>query len=232
MRACVSTVWHRPKSTDRRLLAAPDHGQNDGSLDSELFSLNPPLDLSKYVDPQTRAKRIFYYYACNHFFLDRDDMREEYEEYGITKAQEREWTAEYISFWTDRLSPEDLTAVDRLHQADAWEALPALMKMAPRGDSYAQLWYGNAIWGIAWSGQTTLSFRPRKDRARLEKMYKEAATVSIGLWRHLTTGKITISDEHRAKIAPYVAFLRATTPEGYVVNYAKDKLAEAEYRPI
>jgi hypothetical protein len=44
----------------------------------------------------------------------------------------------------------------------------------------------------------------------------------------LTQQAIEISDSHKATIAPHMNALGATTPEGYVQNYARSNLAEAK----
>ena len=92
------------------------------------------------------VRRIFFDYACNGFFMAHDGVYEEYKRYGISEAQEKEWRREYVALWVSRLEIDDLMPVDRLRDAWAGEALPALMEMADRGDSYAKLWYANAIW--------------------------------------------------------------------------------------
>ncbi len=91
-----------------------------------------------------KAKNIFFDHACNRFFMDRNGVSQDYDRYGATKTQEAEWRQEYISMWVSRLSVDDLTAVRRLEDAWATEALPDLIRMADTGDSYA-----NAIWEIA-----------------------------------------------------------------------------------
>jgi len=94
-----------------------------------------------------RAKEIYFYYACNHFFLDREN--EEYKGYGITKAEEEKWKQEYITDWIGKLSASDFTALHRLRDAGADKALPALMRIAREGDTHSQLEFADAIFWIA-----------------------------------------------------------------------------------
>jgi hypothetical protein len=165
---------------------------------------------------EEKAKKMFFDYACNHFFMDHDGLGVKYRKYGVTKKQEIEWRSEYISIWTSRLSVDDLTPVNRLRDAWADEALPDLMKLAHKGDGYAKLWYANAIWQIA--------NRPNVSAA----MRKQAISTAINLWKLLVQDSEKISDDHRANISPSNIFaLGASTPEEYVVNYTKSQLAEA-----
>ncbi len=90
------------------------------------------------------AKKMFFDYACNTFFMAHDGVLEGYKLFGISEAQEAEWRREYIAFWTSQLSTDDLTAVDQLRNAWAGEALPDLIRVADTGDGYAKLWYANA----------------------------------------------------------------------------------------
>ena len=43
------------------------------------------------------AKRMFFDYACNSFFMSHDGVYEEYKRYGISEAQEKERCREYIA---------------------------------------------------------------------------------------------------------------------------------------
>jgi hypothetical protein len=70
------------------------------------------------------------------FFIDHDGRDTEYAAYGISKEEEAEWRKEYIALWVSRLSAEDLTAVNRLCDAWAVEALPNLMKHSDEGDDF------------------------------------------------------------------------------------------------
>lgn len=157
-----------------------------------------------------RAKKLFIDYACNHFYMDRDGAGIEYDKYGISEAEEKKWRREYISFWVNQLSTDDLTAVDKLSDAKATEALPALIEMADKGDSYAKLRYANAIWCITTSGAYV---RPKAEKA------------AIDLWQSLVQGAIEISENHKTDISrSSMKNLEASTPEEYVLDYAVRQL--------
>ncbi len=151
--------------------------------------------------------------------MDRNGVRPDYERYGVTKAQEQEWRQEYIALWVSRLSAEDLTAVNRLRDARAVEALPDLIRMADRGDSYARLWYANAIWEIAQGANVP------------PPLQLPAVETAIRLWQSLVDGDITLTDERKNQIAPAMNLRNEATPEQYVRNYAASQLDRAKSKP-
>jgi hypothetical protein len=167
-------------------------------------------------DNKEKAKKIFFDYACNTFYMAHDGELEEYKKIGVSAAQEAEWRREYISFWVSQLSIDDLTAVNRLGETWAGEALPDLIKMAGQGDGYAKLWYANAIWKLANGASISATMRD------------QAIKTAINLWQSLVQRPIELSDNHKAEISPNMKPLDASTPEEYVLNYAKRKLAEAK----
>jgi hypothetical protein len=162
-----------------------------------------------------KAKRMFFEYACNTFFMNNDGVLNDYLKFGISPTQEKEWRQEYISFWVNQLSVDDLTAVDKLRDAEAGESLPNLMSIASEGDGYAKLWYANAIWQLA-------------DRANIStELRNQARLVAINLWQFLIEQKFDITEDHKSKITPYLRALDASTPEEYVINYARHRITEA-----
>jgi len=169
-------------------------------------------------DHKAKAKRMFFDYACRTFFMHNDGVLEEYRKFGITESEEKEWRQEYIAFWLSQLDVDGLTAVNRLCDADAGEALPDLIKMAGKGDSYAKLWYANAIWHIASRASIF-------DASML--VQNQAIQTAIDLWQSLVQGPIELSDNHTAEISPNMKHLGASMPEEYVLNYAKRMLNEA-----
>ncbi|MDY0020665.1 MAG: hypothetical protein RBT47_11765 [Anaerolineae bacterium] len=159
------------------------------------------------------AKKLFFEFACNHFYMDHDGMGETYAQFDVSEAEEAQWRQEYIALWVSRLSTEDLTAVNSLTSAWAGEALPALIAMADKGDSYARLWYANALWDLA-TGISTAA-----------ETHEQAIQTAVRLWRSLSQGPIELSESHRAMITPSsMNYLEAATPEEYVRNYAKRRL--------
>lgn len=188
-----------------------------------------------------RAKEIFFQYACNHFFLDREVDVDEYKKFDISNEQENKWTREYVSHWISQLSVDDFQAVDCLADTNAGEALPELFRLSELGDSFAKLWYANAIWNIACGGLMSPIMR---ERARQK---------TISLWKSLLENPTELTDEHRKKVSeivedqiqlqktiqmatasrgltPLQAIYSAKTPEEYILNYAKNKLAESKER--
>ncbi len=158
---------------------------------------------------------MFFEFACNTFFMAQDGVLEQYKKFGVSKAREEEWRREYISFWVGQLSTDDLKAVDRLRDAGASEALPSLIRMARKGDSYSKLWYGNAIWALANGASLSGSMR------------EEAINAAIAVWQLLVEQAIELSDNHKAQVLPHLRSLDASTPEEYVLNYAKRQLTAA-----
>jgi hypothetical protein len=162
-----------------------------------------------------KAKKIFFDFACRKFLMARDGVLEKYEKFGITEAQEQAWHNEYVSYWVSQLSTEDLMPFARLEDAEAIEALPALISMSEQGDSLTRLWCANAIWYLAkrvrfYSTITTRAINTARD-----------------CWQTLIEQPIELSESHRESITPFVmdAF-GASTPESYIINYAKRKLAD------
>jgi hypothetical protein len=162
------------------------------------------------------AKRMFFDYACNTFFMLHDGDYEEYKEYGISEAQEKGWRREYIALWVSRLEVDDLTPVDRLRNAWASEALPALIKMADKGDGYAKLWYANAVWHLADGSNCDMALR------------QEARKAAVGLWQSLQAGYIELTQAHKEHVRQYLWAFHASTPEEYVRIYASRQLKSAQ----
>ncbi len=163
-----------------------------------------------------QAKKIFFDYACNHFYMWHDGVDEEYKKFLISPAQENEWRREYTEYWASRLELDDMTPVNSLRNAHAHEALPDLIRMAGQGDGYARLWYANAIWELGHGTGVPAGLR---DQAR---------EMSLSLWQALIEQPFELSNSHRATIAPSMKDLEASTPEEYVVNYARAKLEQAQ----
>ncbi len=169
------------------------------------------------VQDKEKAKQIFFEFACNHFYMWHDGAEEEYKKFGITDAQEAAWRREYIEHWVSRLELDDLTAVNQLRNAYAHEALPALIELARQGDGYARLWYANAIWDLENGTGIPASLR------------EQATETCLEIWQALIQQPFELSNSHKATIAPSMKALEASTPEEYVVNYAKARLKEVSY---
>lgn len=137
------------------------------------------------VMSETKAKAIFWKYACRTFFMARDGIYEEYKTYGISGNQENEWRREYIAHWIAQLSTDAVASINRLRDADAGEALPELIRQSKNGDDYAKLWYANAIWDIV--SRVNISVTDRK----------QAEAIAIEIWQSLIQG----SEEYVANYA-------------------------------
>ncbi|CAG0934793.1 hypothetical protein TFLX_03669 [Thermoflexales bacterium] len=161
---------------------------------------------------------MFFDYACNTFFMSHDGVYEDYKCYDISDAQEKEWRREYIALWISRLGVDDLTHVDRLCDAWADEALPALMEMAAKGDSYAKLWYANAIWQLADGSSCDMLVRWKARR------------VANALWQSLLTEDIELTESHKVHIASLLPALQSSAPDEYIQRYARQRL-ESMHHP-
>jgi hypothetical protein len=203
------------------------------SLNAEagIFLGLSPQDLSEPEDDRQKARRVFFSYACNHFHLDRDGMLPEYEKLGVTAQDEQEWRREFVEHWTARLSVDDMTPLERLDLADAHEALPRLMAMAEKGDSFARLWFANVIWHLASSMGQTAYLQPRREQQRRIRDAKRAGKCAVRLYRSIISTKTWVTEEHRDYVAPYLAYFDATTAEEYILAYAARKLHETSLHP-
>lgn len=159
-----------------------------------------------------KAKEMYFNYACNYFFLDRE-KRTEYEAFGVTRIEELEWRREYIQYWLSKLSVDDMQPLRKLKDTYANEALPSMIRMADAGDSYAKFWFAVAMYDMAkW-----LFFSPILRIRAMSKAKK--------LWQSIIQGPIEISDEHKKEINSYmINALNASSPEEYLLNYSKRKL--------
>jgi hypothetical protein len=165
---------------------------------------------------EQQAREMFFEYACNTFYMAHDGVFQEYRSFRISQAQEAAWRREFVLFWIDRLSTDDLTAVNKLRDAWAGEALPDLIKIADTGDDYTKLWFANAIWHLANGANISTATR------------QQATQTAVRLWQSLAQRPIRISASHHTLIVPYMWALKASTPEEYVQNYAREQLAEAK----
>jgi hypothetical protein len=167
------------------------------------------------AEDQEQAKKIFFEYSCNHYYMSREGINSN--QYHIAKEQEAEWRNEFIAEWISKLSTDDLTAVHKLEGASAIEAVPDLIAIADRGDSYVKLWVANAIWFI--------SFKNDIERA----LQKQTRDVAIELLELIIASQVQLSENHKKAIpSEGIKNLHASTPEEYIVNYAKRLLIEAK----
>ncbi|MGE5374030.1 MAG: hypothetical protein ACM3XO_03160 [Bacteroidota bacterium] len=147
------------------------------------------------------AKKIFFEYSCNSLEMARNDVH--FEKYHISRQQEDAWRNEFIAHWRGQLSTEDLTAVQKLRDANAVEAVPDLLAMLGKGDSYAQLRVAEGVWALSYW---------MKDRAQ-KKQAKAAAVQSA---RSLMSQPIQVSERHKIEIER----LGGSSPEEYIRLFA------------
>ena len=190
--------------------------------ESQIKSLKRAKELENYrLKPVgkadlEKAKKLFFEYSCNQFFMIHDGVYQEFKKFGIREEQEIEWRKEYIAHWESQLSLNDLHPLDQLENTVAVESIPSLLKLADQGDDYAKLRYANALWTLC-----------RSENVPMESQ-KQGRQKSIEIWQKLSQQPIGgISESHRKKILPVLFAMSAKTPEEYVRNYAKRQLEEA-----
>lgn len=154
-----------------------------------------------------RAKKMFFDYGCNHFYMMKEGVEEEYMKFGVGRQQEEEWFQEYISYWLNELVNGNIDAVHSLSHTGSQEILPRLIELLNKGDSYAKFWIAHTI--LRLSGKSIN--RNKKGRDTALQAFKE-----------LIEEKIKISRENKLKITPDIMWaLKASTPEEYILNYSK-----------
>ena len=168
------------------------------------------------ISPSSRdlekAKRLFLEHECSHYQMGHEGVHNEYRKYRISKEKEKEWRNEFASYWTSRLSVDDMTAVDKLKASGAVQALPDLFSLADKGDSYVKLWTANAIWSLTIQGGIDANLK------------KQATDTALALLNSIIEGKVPLSERNKKKISNsplMIKRLNAATPEEYVVNFAK-----------
>jgi hypothetical protein len=166
------------------------------------------------MDEQRKAKKIFFDFACNHYYMQHDGVYDEYKKYNVSEKQEKEWRIEYIDFWVDKLSVDNPLSLSRLIDANAKELIPALVNMSNNGDGFTKYWCAKAI----------LDFSMRsKD---FPEKVKDIVRV---LLKPLADGVVIILEQNKTKISFTSILLSGTfTPEAYIRKYAKLQLSNLE----
>jgi hypothetical protein len=165
-------------------------------------------------EEREQAKKIFFEYGCTEFNMAREG--ENFGKYRISEEQKAEWRKEFVAYWAGKLSVDDLTAVTRLSQAEAIEAVPDLLRIAEKGDSYAKLLIAGAI-------------KSAGSKYGIDKnLRKQTLDIAITLSESIVEGQIQLSEGHRTEIlAFHPTILGTLTPEEYVLKVAKFLLGEA-----
>ncbi|MFT3895318.1 MAG: hypothetical protein QM730_27145 [Anaerolineales bacterium] len=150
------------------------------------------------------AKKVFFEYSCNGLYMAQNDVN--FSQYRISKAQQVEWRNEFIAHWRSQLSTEDLTAIQKLRDAQATEAIPDLLTMVGKGDSYAQLRIAEALWA--------LSYLVNNDKA----LKKQAKATAIQLAQSILNNPIQASESHKLEMAK----LGGNDPKKYITLFAEN----------
>jgi hypothetical protein len=149
------------------------------------------------------AKKVFFEYSCNGLHMAQNDVN--FSKYHISEEQQATWRDEFIAYWRSQLSTDDMTAVQKLREADAVEALPDLLARVDQGDSYARLRIAEGIWA--------LSYRV-KDKA----LRKQAKATAVRSAQAILAQPIEVSERHKIEIAR----LGGSSPEEYITAFAKN----------
>jgi len=148
------------------------------------------------------AKKIFFEYSCNGLEMARSDVN--FGQYRISREQESAWRNEFIAYWRSRLSTEDLTAVQKLRDADAVESIPDLIAMVDQGDSYARLRVAEALSSIGYMANRSLR--------------KQAQAIARTAAQSILDHPLQISEDHKAEIARF----GGSDPEEYIIMFAEE----------
>ncbi len=171
-------------------------------------------DNNSLEDPKAVARKLFFDYDCRTFHIAREGFWEVYQQCQISPAQEAEWHREFIAFWVGRLSVDDLEPLAHLERADAVEALPALIRIADRGDSYARMKYAEALGALTCHCKGNCFSVCGRARAR-----------SIRLKKSVLQRPVELTEQHRNEI---LKLLEGSdlhcTPEEYVLSRARRKV--------
>jgi len=150
-----------------------------------------------------KAKRIFFEYSCNGLFMAQNDVN--FSQYHISKEQEVAWRNEFIAYWKSQLSLDDLTAIQKLRDANAVEAIPNLLAMRDQGDSYARLRVAEGLWALSfWI----------KDGA----LRKQTNATARKMAQSILDNPIHASENHKLEMAK----LGGSDPKEYIILFAKN----------
>ncbi len=150
-----------------------------------------------------QAKKVFFEYSCNGLHMAQNDVN--FSQYHIPKEMQAAWRQEFIALWRSRLSSEDLTAIGKLRDAEAVEAIPDLLGMVGQGDSYARLRVAEALLALGYI-------------SRDKDLKNQALTVATLSARQLLEQPLQVTEPHRAEIAQY----GGSDPEAYIRRFALD----------
>ena len=151
------------------------------------------------------AKKIFFEYSCNGLYMAQNDVH--FSKYRVSKEQEAEWRNEFITYWRSQLSTEDLTAVQKLRDADAVESIPDLIAIVDKGDSYAKLRIAEALAAIGYMAE---------DKSLRKQTKATARKIAQSILDH----PMQVSESHKIEIERLGG--SRSNPEEYIILFAKD----------
>lgn len=151
------------------------------------------------------AKKIFFQYSCNGLHMAQNDVH--FSKYRISKEQEAAWRNEFITHWRSQLSTEDLTAVQKLRDAEAVEAIPDLIAIVDQGDSYAKLRIAEALADLGYMA---------KDKSLRKQTQATASQIAQSILDH----PMQVSENHKIEIERLGG--SRSNPEEYIILFAKD----------
>ena len=163
------------------------------------------VGLPPSAETLAEAKKIFFEYSCNGLHMAQNDVH--FSKYMVSKEQEAEWRNEFITYWRSQLSTEDLTAVQKLRDADAIESLPDLIAIVDKGDSYAKLRIAEAIAAIGYMAE---------DRSLRKQTKATARKIAQSILDH----PMQVSESHKIEIERLGG--SRSNPEEYIIPFAKN----------
>jgi hypothetical protein len=166
--------------------------------------------MDKNMNDDNPAKALYWSYACNHFFLDRDGALEQYQELGGgNRAKEEQWRYEFIQDAINRLSSDDLCPLHSLMNTHAHEAIPSLLEFNIYTDDYYKFWFAFTLSEVA----TTSGVNKKHSKLALKK--------AKSLWTELIENPQGITPDHKKDVDKFMLkSFDASTPEEYVHNYS------------
>ena len=166
--------------------------------DEKIESLPPS------AETLAEAKKIFFEYSCNGLYMAQNDVH--FSKYLVSKEQEAEWRNEFITYWRSQLSTEDLTAVQKLRDADAVESIPDLIAIVDKGDSYAKLRIAEALAAIGYMTEKSLR--------------KQTKAIARKIAQSILDHPMQVSESHKIEIERLGG--SRSNPEEYIILFAKE----------
>jgi len=162
------------------------------------------------------AKEIFWEYSCNHFFLDHDGLTDEYvKKGGGNKSEEEKWRKEYIDFWFNQISDNEIEPFRKLTYAGATEILNKLIKYNSFRDDYIKFWYAYELLELSKSSSNIILKAIAKQRSK-------------NIFKELVQQNIQLLDDNRNQISnEMIEAMNAKNPEDYIKNYSQRMISKS-----